>query len=88
MLPVKILAGTAEGDCVYDRSSNRVSRHTASSAWQLLAAREGRGLHQQNRKVPTLKGRQYKVIQILGSKLEQYKIDPNLAASLYPHSRW
>ena len=44
--------------------------------------------HQQNRKVPTLKGRQYKVIQILGSKPEQYKLDPNLEASLYSRSRW
>ena len=44
--------------------------------------------HQQNRKVPTLKGQQYKVIQILSSKPEQYKLDPNLGASLYLRSRW
>ena len=44
--------------------------------------------HQQNRKVPTLKGRQYKVLQLLGSKPEQYKLDANLGASLYSRSRW
>ena len=49
----------------------------------------GTGLfHQQNRKVPTLKGRQYNVLQFLGSKAEQYNLDPNLGASLYSHSRW
>ena len=53
-------------------------------------ALEGSGddYHQQNRKVPTLKGRQYKVLQLLGSKAEQYKHNPNLGVSLYSRSRW
>jgi hypothetical protein len=39
--------------------------------------------HQQNRKVPTLIGRQYIVPQFLGSKAELGKADANLGASLH-----
>ena len=44
--------------------------------------------HQQNRKVPTLIGRQYIVLQIWGSMAELGKAEKNFWASLYLWSIW